>query len=165
MTCHDATPRDDVLSSRCFFSRNVRTVAPSSEAALGANPTLEPNLPPGTQHAAYNASERQVVWQFKKVKGGAEHTLSIKISLQDERVPNVRKECGPVSLGFTIPMFNVSRLMVRYLQIGGGAKNGAEGVGGSGSGSGGGAGGGGGGKGPHRWVRYVTKSSSYVCRV
>jgi len=129
---------------------------------LGANPTLEPNLLPGTQHAAYNAAERQVVWQFKKVKGGSENTLSIKISLQDERIPNVRKECGPVSLGFTIPMYNVSRLMVRYLQIGGGSKSGTSspGTGGGGSGGGGGAG-----KGPHRWVRYVTKSSSYVCRV
>ena len=75
-------------------------------------------------------------------------------------MPNVRKECGPVNLGFTIPMFNVSRLMVRYLQIGAGAADGG--------GKGGGGGGGsksGGGKGPHRWVRYVTKSSSYVCRV
>ena len=54
-------------------------------------------------------------------------------------------------------MFNVSRLMVRYLQIGNSKSNAAGGAGGSG--------GGGGGKVPHRWVRYVTKSSSYVCRV
>ena len=26
-------------------------------------------------------------------------------------MPNVRKELGPVTLGFTIPMYNVSRLM------------------------------------------------------
>ena len=133
------------------------------KSCLGATASLEPNLPPGTQHAAYNASDRQVVWQFKKVKGGAEHVLSINVSLQDERVPNVRKECGPVGLGFTIPMFNVSRLMVRYLQIGDGSKSGSGASGGAG-GSGAGKGGGGG-KGPHRWVRYVTKSSSYVCRV
>jgi AP-4 complex subunit mu-1 len=63
----------------------------------------------------------------------------------------------PLRLGFTIPMFNVSRLMVRYLQIGNSKSNAAGGASGSG--------GGGGGKGPHRWVRYVTKSSSYVCRV
>ena len=129
---------------------------PVPKGCLSANASLEANLPPGTQHAAYNATERQVVWQFKKVKGGAEHTLSIKISLQDERIPNVRKECGPVSLGFTIPMYNVSRLMVRYLQIGEGSKSNAASSGGGGKG---------GGKGPHRWVRYVTKSSSYVCRV
>ena len=55
---------------------------------------------------------------------------------------------------FTIPMFNVSRVGVRYLQIGGGSSGGGAGAGAQGKG-----------KGPHRWVRYVTKSSSYVCRV
>lgn len=119
---------------------------PVPKGAVNATATLESGLPAGTQHAAYNAAERQVVWQFKKVKGGSEHLLSIKISLQEERILNVRKEMGPVNLQFTIPMYNVSKLAVRYLQISTAAT--AKG-----------------GKGPHRWVRYVTKSSSYICRV
>jgi len=136
---------------------------PVPKGCLGASSTLEANLAPGTQHAAYNPTERQVVWQFKKVKGGAEHTLGIKVSIQEERIPNVRKELGPVTLGFTIPMYNVSRLMIRYLQIGEGS--GSKDNGKDAKGAGGGASASGGGKGPHRWVRYVTKSSSYVCRV
>jgi AP-4 complex subunit mu-1 len=45
---------------------------------------------------------------------------------------------------FEIPMYNVSRLAVQYLKIANptGKKN----------------------YNPHRWVRYVTQSSSYVVR-
>jgi AP-4 complex subunit mu-1 len=53
-----------------------------------------------------------------------------------------RKEVGPVSLNFEIPMFNVSKLAVKYLKI----QNDEKGYN------------------PYRWVRYVTQSSSYVCR-
>ena len=52
-----------------------------------------------------------MVWQFKKVKGGEEHTLRIKISLQDERIPNVRKELGPVSLGRAWQKLSLRRRM------------------------------------------------------
>lgn len=47
-------------------------------------------------------------------------------------------------MNFEIPMYNVSRLQVQYLKIANplGKKN----------------------YNPYRWVRYVTQSSSYVCR-
>jgi hypothetical protein len=53
-----------------------------------------------------------------------------------------RKEIGPVSLSFEIPMYNVSNLQVKYLRIAEASQN----------------------YNPYRWVRYVTRSSSYVCR-
>ena len=86
-----------------------------------------------------------MVWQCKKMTG-SEHALRITVSLNDERLPNARGELGPASLGSTIPMYNVSRVRVRYLQIGNGEGTKR-------------------GEGPHRWVRYVTKSSNYVARV
>jgi len=53
-----------------------------------------------------------------------------------------RKEIGPVSLNFEIPMFNVSKLQVKYLKI----QNDSKGYN------------------PYRWVRYVSQSNSYICR-
>jgi AP-4 complex subunit mu-1 len=47
-----------------------------------------------------------------------------------------------VSMTFEIPMYNVSNLQVKYLRIAEASQN----------------------YNPYRWVRYVTRSSSYVCR-
>lgn len=55
---------------------------------------------------------------------------------------SIKKEVGPVSLTFEIPMYNVSNLQVRHLRIAEKHKS----------------------YNPCRWVRYVTQSSSYVCR-
>lgn len=136
---------------------------PVPRNCVNAHPSLEQGVVAGAQHAAYTQADRCVVWQFKKVKGQGEHVLTINISFPDEaQARGAKKECGPATLSFTIPMYNASRLAVRYLQIGGGTAHDGQ-VGGA---QGGGPGGGGkDGKGPHRWVRYVTKSSSYVCRV
>ena len=74
--------------------------------------------------------------------GGQEHTLVAKITLKGQTASTARKEIGPVSLQFEVPMFNVSKLQVKYLKIQHDEK----------------------GYNPFRWVRYVTQSSSYICR-
>ncbi|KAF5942687.1 hypothetical protein HYC85_020329 [Camellia sinensis] len=56
---------------------------------------------------------------------------------------NITKEAGPVSMTFTIPMYNTSRLQVKYLQIAKKSKT----------------------CNPYRWVRYVTQANSYVARI
>lgn len=56
---------------------------------------------------------------------------------------NCRKEIGPISVNFEVPLFNVSHLQIKYLRIEGQDKK----------------------QTPHRWVRYITQSSSYVCRI
>ena len=55
----------------------------------------------------------------------------------------VRKEMGPISLSFEIPMYNVSQLQVQHLKIVERNKS----------------------YNPHRWVRCLTHADSYVCRV
>ena len=65
-----------------------------------------------------------------------------KISLKNPVTMQTKKEVGPVNLNFEIPMYNVSKLQVKYLKIQHEQK----------------------GYNPHRWVRYVSQSSSYVCR-
>ncbi|KAH0871110.1 hypothetical protein HID58_078132 [Brassica napus] len=77
------------------------------------------------------------------IVGGAEHTLRAKLTFSQEFHGNITKEAGPVSMTFTIPMYNVSKLQVKYLQI---AKKSSS-------------------YNPYRWVRYVTQANSYVARI
>ncbi|ETW05487.1 hypothetical protein H310_03250 [Aphanomyces invadans] len=96
------------------------------------------------QLAEYRENENQVRWAIKRFNGGAEFTLRAKITLKEPN-PHVRREIGPISMNFEIPMYNVSTLQVRYLRIPEHARH------------------------PNyvykRWLRYVTQSNSYVCRV
>ena len=95
------------------------------------------------QNAEYVNNEKRVVWNVKKFQGGTSMTLKCKITLAQPCTTNIRKEIGPISMDFEIPMFNVSRLNVRYLRIAETTKN----------------------YDPFRWVRYVTQTSSYICRL
>jgi len=94
------------------------------------------------QSAEYDQKERKVTWKIKKFKGGTEQTLRSKITLNTASSNTVRKEMGPISMQFEIPMYNPSNLQVRYLRI---LENKSYN--------------------PYRWVRYVTRSQSYVCRL
>mmetsp|Transcript_65288 Transcript_65288/g.156041 ORF Transcript_65288/g.156041 Transcript_65288/m.156041 type:complete len:446 (-) Transcript_65288:79-1416(-) len=96
------------------------------------------------QTAEYISQEHKLVWNIKKFQGGAEATIKARctLSVPVTNTQNIRKEVGPVSLNFEIPMYNVSNLQVRYLRIQERHKS----------------------YNPCRWVRYVTQSSSYVCR-
>eukprot|EP00471_Norrisiella_sphaerica_P003912 CAMPEP_0184481626 /NCGR_PEP_ID=MMETSP0113_2-20130426/3182_1 /TAXON_ID=91329 /ORGANISM="Norrisiella sphaerica, Strain BC52" /LENGTH=440 /DNA_ID=CAMNT_0026860859 /DNA_START=32 /DNA_END=1354 /DNA_ORIENTATION=+ len=96
------------------------------------------------QTTEYDSKKQLVTWKIKKMGGGTEQTLRTKIVLTKPHTSNVRKEIGPVSLQFEVPLYNPSNLQVRYLRImsnGMGTTN------------------------PYRWVRYVTKSQAYVCRL
>jgi AP-4 complex subunit mu-1 len=91
--------------------------------------------------ASYDAKTQQVSWVIKKFQGESEATLRMKISLATAHTASVRKEIGPISMNFEVPMFNPSGLQVRYLRVMAEADYN-----------------------PYRWVRYITRSSSYVCR-
>eukprot|EP00455_Lapot_gusevi_P049590 TRINITY_DN705_c0_g1_i6.p1 TRINITY_DN705_c0_g1~~TRINITY_DN705_c0_g1_i6.p1 ORF type:complete len:468 (-),score=141.13 TRINITY_DN705_c0_g1_i6:134-1474(-) len=96
------------------------------------------------QSTEYLANDRKVVWKIKKFVGGTEQTLRAKIVLsQAQQNNNIRRDIGPISMTYEIPMYNVSNLQVRYLRIMEQNKS----------------------YNPYRWVRYVTKSSSYICRL
>lgn len=94
------------------------------------------------QSYEYDAKTRIVSWKIKKFPGGSEQNLCAKIALSQASTAMIRKEIGPISMQFEIPMYNPSNLQVRYLRI---LENKNYN--------------------PYRWVRYVTRSSSYVCRL
>mmetsp|Transcript_38711 Transcript_38711/g.28581 ORF Transcript_38711/g.28581 Transcript_38711/m.28581 type:complete len:108 (+) Transcript_38711:1013-1336(+) len=100
-------------------------------------------IPKGIQGqiAEYKPSEQLTEWQIKKFQGGLEHTIVVKVTLKNPTAAECRKEIGPIAMNFEIPMYNVSNLQVKYLKIAQTTK-----------------------ASPYRWVRYVTQSSSYVCR-
>lgn len=134
----------------------VRADMPANH--FGANVTVEIPLPkctavascvviasPGTGHtnAEFVRADGKILWTLKKIPGGSEQTMRAKVTLSQPCTTQIRREIGPINMNFEIPMFNVSQLQVRYLRI---AENMV-------------------GYTPYRWVRYVTQSSSYVCRV
>ncbi|XP_017981708.1 PREDICTED: AP-4 complex subunit mu isoform X2 [Theobroma cacao] len=102
---------------------------------------LEPGAVANTTD--YKESSKRLEWGLKKIVGGSEHTLRAKLTFAQEPHGNITKEAGPVSMTFTIPMYNASRLQVKYLQM---AKKSNT-------------------YNPYRWVRYVTEANSYVARL
>ncbi|XP_059459563.1 AP-4 complex subunit mu [Corylus avellana] len=102
-------------------------------------------LEPGAlgQTTDFKEANKRLEWGLKKIVGGSEHTLRAKLTFSPESHGNITKESGPVSMTFTIPMYNASKLQVKYLQIA--KKSGTYN--------------------PYRWVRYVTQANSYVARI
>lgn len=91
----------------------------------------------------FKEATKRLEWGLKKIVGGSEHTLRAKLTFSQDSHGNLTKEAGPVNMTFTIPMYNASRLQVRYLQIAKKSKT----------------------SNPYRWVRYVTQANSYVARL
>ncbi|OMJ77966.1 hypothetical protein SteCoe_22320 [Stentor coeruleus] len=91
------------------------------------------------QTTEYKESDKTVEWKIEKFMGSTELSMKTKASLSS---PATAKEINQISMQFEISMYNVSKLQIKYLRIAGqGNSN------------------------PYRWVRYITQSSSYVCRV
>mmetsp|Transcript_13228 Transcript_13228/g.39394 ORF Transcript_13228/g.39394 Transcript_13228/m.39394 type:complete len:439 (+) Transcript_13228:109-1425(+) len=121
------------------YGSNVQITVPCPRATIGASATALGTA--AGQSAEYDALRRRLVFGVKKFQGGAELTFRAKLTLSAISTAHTRKEVGPVSLAFEVPMFNVSNLQVKYLRIAEQPRYK-----------------------PYRWVRYVTRSSSYVCR-
>ena len=146
---------EEVEPCKLEISLLIRAEMPNNH--FGANVLVEMPLPahavaatsctllsaPGTGHASAEYTGGKIVWTMKKFPGGAEQNLRIKVTLNQPCTTQIKQALGPVNMCFEIPMYNVSNLQVRYLRV---AENMV-------------------GYTPYRWVRYVTQSSSYVCRL
>ena len=123
------------------YGSNVTVRMPLPRATVSATVEFGAELP--GCNAEYNATEKKAVWSIRKLTGGSELSMRVRITLDQPVTASNKKEIGPVSLAFEIPMYNVSHLQVRYLRISETHKS----------------------YNPYRWVRYITQSSSYVCRM
>ncbi|CAI5955025.1 unnamed protein product [Closterium sp. NIES-65] len=74
------------------------------------------DLDPGAvgQSTDFKDASKILEWTIKKMPGGGnEHTCRAKMTLNQERGSgNMKKETGPISLSFNIPMYNASRLQI-----------------------------------------------------
>jgi len=131
--------RADVPEQNYGGNVQISCMLPKSTASVSNE--LGSNV---TGHSAeYLPLEHKLVWTIKKFQGGSEATIKSRVTLSSPSSGNTaKKEVGPVSLNFEIPMYNVSNLQVRYLRIAERHKSANL----------------------CRWVRYVTQSSSYICR-
>ena len=125
------------------FGANVLVEMPMPKSTTGASCTVISAPGTGAANAEFLQSEGKIIWNMKKFPGGSEQTMKAKVSLSRPCTSQIRQEIGPINMCFEIPMYNVSSLQVRYLRV---AENMV-------------------GYTPFRWVRYVTQSSSYVCRM
>lgn len=107
--------------------------------ASGVTPEVLANQ--GNQKSEFIESSNSVEWVIKKMPGESEYTLVTKITLPQASTVNAQRETGPISLSFEIPMYNISNLQIKSLKVLQGEEN------------------------PAKWIRYLTKSSSYVCRI
>jgi AP-4 complex subunit mu-1 len=91
----------------------------------------------------YQASKDAVEWTIATFTGGSELFLRSRITLTENSKSTIRKEFGPVSLNFELPMFNCSSIKIRYLRV---FERDAS-------------------YNPYRWVRNISVANSYICRI
>lgn len=126
------------------YASSVEITVPVPKSAVSASFSWEHDaeFPPGLSSEFIPQSKR-IVCKVKKFPGCKDIVVRCKVNLQNPHTPATRKQIGPLNMSFEIPMYNVSNLQVRYLRI---VDSGPKYK-------------------PYRWVRYVTKSSSYMCRL
>jgi len=119
-------------------AKKVSVTIPLPRATASASCELEI---PNDQSYEYDQIKKVLTWKIKETPGAKECSIRIKINLED--VPgNHKRELGPISLEFEIPMFICSSIFIRSLKI-------MEAVEGT----------------ANRWVRSNSKSGSYQCRI
>jgi len=126
------------------YAGNVIVKCPMPKAILGCSCDLGAGVT--GQQTDYSQATKTLTWTIKRFEGGQEQFLRAHMSLPSHAMQapeKTRKEMGPITMNFEVPMFNASGLNIRFLKITERSKS----------------------YNPHRWVRYVTRSSSYVCRL
>jgi len=122
-----------------YHGANVKVTFTVPKSSTGASCELAPQAKGQTWE--YDDATKTMTWLIRKFVGRSMHTISCKFVVGAGSNP--RKEMGPISMNFEIPMFNVSQLQVQHLKIVERNKS----------------------YNPHRWVRCLTHADSYVCRV
>ena len=88
----------------------------------------------------YQEPKKRAEWVIPKFKGGEQHSLNLSLSVSRKCS---QKEIGPVAMVFEIANHGVSNMQIKYLKVSELSHT----------------------KNPTRWIRYITQSGSYVCRV
>jgi len=90
----------------------------------------------------FDSKHKEFVWSMGRIKGGSELAIRIKLNL-DDNPGNYKREVGPISMDFEIPMFICSSLQIKFLRASENEKQ----------------------LNPYRWVRSITRTDSYMVRI
>jgi AP-4 complex subunit mu-1 len=131
------------------YGSNVKVRFPVPKNTSGVSLITGKGADSAGQTAEYLPQDHRCEWTIKKFVGQTEHVIKARVTLKDSTLPPqmLRREMGPISMDFEIPMLSTSNLQVRYLRV---AQQSSR-YDGSNA--------------PHRWVRYITNSNSYACRL
>jgi AP-4 complex subunit mu-1 len=131
--------RADIPSTTAGIQVAVRVPVPKVTTSIG----VEFGIGATGQTYEYKQGEKYVIWYIQKFAGNTEQMCKIRISTGAPFSPTVRKEIGPISMNFEVPMHNVSGLGIKFLRIEERSQS----------------------YNPQRWVRNITQANSYVTRV
>jgi len=120
-------------------AKKIVITIPLPRATASASSELE--YPNGFQTAEFDQINKVVTWKIQELQGGNECSVRVKVNL-DDIVGNHKRELGPISMGFEIPMYVTSTVFIRNLKI-------MEAVEGA----------------ANRWVRSSSKGGSYQTRI
>lgn len=139
----DSKTFEVVLKLRCnipksSFANNIAMKLPVPKTA----DSVSHRVTSGTPTAEFKSAEKAWYWKITKLQGGSEISATVKVHISERR-KSARREIGPVSLEFEIPMHTCSGLQIRHLRVQDPEKA----------------------FNPFRWVRYITHSDSYVIRI
>lgn len=134
----------------------IRVQSNYTEKFSASNVMIKMNVPKTTQNvyfefpkkvmgqkAEYAQNEKCCYWKINKFQGGTDFNLTIKITVSNSKMDEVKKEVGPVSMNFEIPNFNISKIQIKELKIITNDKNYKA----------------------LKWVRIVTQANNYVARI
>jgi len=123
------------------FANKICIIVPLPKATVSASCELDrtSNI---EEMYEFDSVKKRILWKMKRLDGGID-TSKIIIRLNLDDVPgNHKREIGPISVNFEIPMYISSAIFIRALKIVEQKESN-----------------------PSRWVRSITKSGSYVSRV
>lgn len=86
------------------------------------------------QSFSYKKDEKLAVWTIPKMNGASAVYCRLKLTTSEADQRNVKKDMGPISMEFEVPMYVCSGLNIRFLRV---TERGRNYV-------------------PFRWVRYIT---------
>ncbi|XP_067412738.1 AP-4 complex subunit mu-1 isoform X2 [Emydura macquarii macquarii] len=130
------------LKLRCDMSPksqalNVRVQLPVPKGVV----SLSQELSSPEQTAELQLSTKSIQWVIPRFQGGSQLSALFKLEIPGLSSSSLL-EVGPVNMSFELPMHTCSGLQIRFLRF----TTPQAGL-------------------PHRWVRYVTHSDSYVIRL
>ncbi|XP_064409011.1 AP-4 complex subunit mu-1 isoform X2 [Latimeria chalumnae] len=144
------TVERDSSSNRLVVYLKLRCDLPPKSQALNvlihvpvpkATVSLSQELSSPDQTAELQVHSKSVRWEIPKFPGGSQLFALFKLEVAGLSASSLL-EVGPVSMAFELPMTTCSGLQVRFIRFS--ALQPAH---------------------PHRWVRYVTHTDSYVIRI